>query len=180
MKYYKSMLMKCNYCVMLIGVICFLETLLTGVIGVVRGYSMQGYWHFFGLACIVCIGYCMFLSQYRRSIMSYAFFAMAMYCLVIGLPQGHYLAEGKEYYEKGMFQEALGEFEKETQTWYLRLKYNLDERIAMTMMARTYCQLKKYDKAREIYELIISRYPGFYAEQAKEQIDKLSLFENNN
>ncbi len=90
------------------------------------------------------------------------------------LSQGGYLKEAEKYYSTGQYQQALLTYEKEAQTWYHLLKYNYNERVAMNMIAKTYCQLGDFDSARDTYNLMIDRYPGeFYAGRAQERLVKL-------
>jgi len=148
-----------------IGLCCCLQFIVVGIIGVVRGYSVQGFWSSF-----VMYGGTLFLllltPRRSKKIKKKAIFCfvpiMIMYAILIRKPQGDHYRRGEEYYAQGRYQKALQEFKKETQTWYLRLDYNHNESIAMLLMAETYCQLADFDKARETYKLILRRRYQYY------------------
>lgn len=155
-----------------LGLACYVQFFLVGAIGVLRGYSVAGLWPTWtvlvGLGCIAVSGRAM-----RRG-WSWLIIAMLLTpSLGHYLPQGDHAALGTALYEQGRYREALSEFEKETGTWYLRLTYNYKERSAAEGIAKTYCQLEEFDKARDMYKLIIARYPGFWGDGAKEYLDKL-------
>jgi len=159
----------------IVSVACCSLFLITGFIGVVRGYSVQSFFPIRAIVvAIACTWPCILLSKFRNGVISNILFVMIVYSLLIGMPQGRYLKRGREFYEQGQYQKALREFKEETQTWYLRLKYNIDECIAMDMMAKAYCRLVDFDNARDTYKLIIDRYPGHYADWAEKDLLRLN------
>ena len=165
-----------GWVLMIVGVVCCSLFLITGFIGVVCGYSVRLFFTMWIMkAAMICMWPCIILPKFRKSvIISNVFCVMIIYYSLIGMPQGRYLRRGREFYEQGRYQKALIEFKEETQTWYLRLKYNIDERIAMRMMAKAYCRLGDFDNARDTYKLIIDRYPGHYADRAEKDLLRLN------
>ena len=157
-----------------IGFCCCLQFWVVGLIGVFRGYSVQGYLSFY-----IMIGaflYVIFLSNSlsSRHMIILNFALLTFVCsTILSLPKGRYVKRGDDYYEQGQYQKALEEFEKETQTWYLRLTYNGYEDRAMVQMAQTHCQLEDFDEARGIYRLTIDRYPGFHGDRAQKYLEQL-------
>ena len=159
----------------IVGVACCSLFLITGFIGVVRGYSVQSFFPIWAMVVVmICMLPCIILPKFRKSVIFNFFFVMIVYSLLIGMPQSRHLKRGREFYEQGRYQKAMREFKEETQTWYLRLKYNIGESIAMYMMAKAYCQLEDFDNARDTYKLIIDRYPGHYADQAEKDLLRLN------
>ena len=165
-----------GWVLMIVGVACCSLFLITGFIRVACGYSVQLFFTMWVMeAAMICMWPCIILPKFRKSvIISNIFCVMIIYYSLIGIPQGLHMSRGREFYEQGQYQKALIEFKEETQTWYLRLKYNTDERIAMRMMAKAYCRLGDFDNARDTYKLIIDRYPGHYADRAEKDLLRLN------
>jgi tetratricopeptide (TPR) repeat protein len=175
MKRLKSTLLTLRQVLIFIGLCGCFQLLVVGLIGVARGYSVQGFWsEWIAIASVFCL---IFLAppqkESRKNVIFYIVIFTLMYSSLVGIAQNRYKKLGKKYYEQGRYQQALEEFKKETQTWYLRLKYNSHEDRAMEMMAKTYCQLEDFDKARDTYELITHRYSGFYGGRAEEYLERL-------
>lgn len=175
MKRLKSTLLTLRRVLIFIGLCGCFQLLVVGLIGVARGYSVQGFWsEWIAIASVFCL---IFLAppqkENRKNVIFYIVIFTLMYSSLVGIAQNRYKKLGKKYYEQGRYQQALEEFKKETQTWYLRLKYNPHEDSAMEMMAKTYCQLQDFDKARDIYKLIMRRYPRFYGGRAEEYLESL-------
>lgn len=148
-----------------IGLCCFLQFIVVGIIGVVRGYSVQGFWSSFVMysgASFVLLLTPRRSKEFKKKSIFYLVSIMIMYSVLIRGAQGDHYKRGEEYYTQGRYQKALQEFKKETQTWYLRLDYNHNESRAMLLMAETYCQLADFDKARETYKLILRRRYRYY------------------
>lgn len=169
MKRLKSTLLTLRRVLIFIGLCGCFQLLVVGLIGVARGYSVQGFWsEWIAIASVFCL---IFLAppqkENRKNVIFYIVIFTLMYSSIVGIAQSRYKRPGKKYYEQGRYHEALQELKKQMQTWYLRLKYNPYEDGAMEMMAKTYCQLQDFDKARETYKLIMRRYPGFYAANAE-------------
>jgi len=148
---------------LLLGIGCCVVCIAAGIVGVARGYSVQGMWViwvFFGGP--ICVGYG--VKSLKRGVMrigAYSMLYAALSCfMMIGIQGKHYL-QGQEHYREGRYAEALEEFAKETEIWYLRLTYNSTEDNAMNMKAKSYCQLGEFDKALETYNVVFERYSGF-------------------
>lgn len=86
--------------------------------------------------------------------------------------QGRHRKRGDEYYEQGNYHQAIEEFKKETETWYLHLKYNIDEEPAMNMLAKSYYKVGDFDNARKTYKMMVDRYAGYFSEEAKKYLEK--------
>jgi len=157
-----------------IGLCCFLQFLIVALISVIRGYSTKTV-----LSDVICVvGLLLILPYYPRQkrpvICIYVFSFMIGFFSLISLSQGGYIEKAKAYYSAGQYQQALQTYEKEAQTWYHLLRYNYQERKAMNMIAKTYCQLGDFDSARDTYNLMIDRYSGeYYAGLAQELLVKL-------
>ena len=169
MKRLKSTLLTLRWVLIFIGLCGCFQLFAVGLFGVARGYSVQGFWSIWiAIACAFCL---LFMAppqkQNRKNVIYYFASFTFMYFSLVSIAQMRYERQGKDYYEQGRYQQALEEFKKEMQTWYLRLMYNHRESSVMEMMAKTYCQLQDFDKARETYKLIMHRYPGFYAVRAE-------------
>jgi tetratricopeptide (TPR) repeat protein len=169
MKRLKSTLLTLRRVLIFIGLCGCFQLFAVGLFGVARGYSVQGFWSIWiAIACAFCL---LILSprqkQTRKNVIYYFAVFTFMYYSLVSIAQTSYERQGKDYYEQGRYQQALEEFKKEFQTWYLRFMYNYREGSVMEMMAKTYCQLQDFDKARETYKLIMRRYPGFYAARAE-------------
>jgi tetratricopeptide (TPR) repeat protein len=157
-----------------IGICCCLQFLIVGLIGVIRGYTTNTI-----LSDVIFVVGLFFILPYyprqkRPDICIYFISFMIVYTSLIGLSQGRYIKKAEAYYSAGQYQQALQTYEKEVQTWYHLLKYNYHERIAMNMIAKTYCQLEDFDSAHDTYNLMLDRYSGeYYAGLAQERLVKL-------
>lgn len=148
-----------------IGLCCCLQFIVVGIIGVVRGYSVQEFWPSFVMysgASFVLLLTPRRSKKIKINVIFGFISIMIMYSALIMGAQGDHYRRGQEYYAQGRYQKALQEFKKETQTWYLRLDYNHNESSAMLLMAETYCQLADFDKARETYKLVLHRRYQYY------------------
>lgn len=175
MKRLKSTLLTLRQVLIFIGLCGCFQLFAVGLFGVARGYSVQGFWSIWvAIACVFCL---LFLAprqkQSRKNVIYYFAVFTIMYFSLVSIAQTRYERQGKDYYEQGRYQEALQEFKKENKTWYLRLMYNHNEDRAMEMMAKTYCQLEDFDKARDTYKLITHRYPGFRGGRAEKYLERL-------
>ncbi len=170
----KPLFITINRVLIVIGAACFLSVVAVGIIGVVRGYSVQSFWPMWILLFgQISFSPSIFVRQIRIKAMVNTLYVAPIYLLLLMLIHGHHYEIGKKFYDHRVYGEALEEFRKETETWYLQLQYNTSEAHAMEMIAKTYCQLEDFDKARETYKLIIYRYPGFYANRAEKYLRKL-------
>jgi len=157
-----------------IGICCLLQFFIVSLIGVIRGYTTETV-----LSDVIFVVGLFFILPYyprqKRPIICIYFISfMIGSASLLSLCHGNYAEKGGIYYEQCQYKEALQFFKKETQTWYLRLRYNHHERNAIEMMAKTYCQLEDFDNARNTYKLIIDRYRGHYADQAEKDLLRLN------
>jgi tetratricopeptide (TPR) repeat protein len=89
------------------------------------------------------------------------------------LTNSNYYRRGQEYYQQGKYDLAISEFREGIEPWYRRLDYNWSEDSSLMEMAKSYCQLENYDKAREIYLLIQKRRFDYYGGRAAESVKSL-------
>ncbi|MBN1345540.1 MAG: tetratricopeptide repeat protein [Phycisphaerae bacterium] len=170
-----SPLLRVSQGLMALGVICCFQIVIAGLVGVVRGYSVQGYWPigilFAGMVLIMVSG------QVHLHPRHGTWFVVV--CLAVtNLPRGGQHAEqGDTLFKQGRYREAVPEYEKELNTWYLRLTYNYHEAHASEQIAKGYCELEQFDKARAMYRRIMAMYPGFYGDRAKDYLDELDAGE---
>ena len=157
-----------------IGICCLLQFFIVALIGVIRGYTSETV-----LSDVVfVVGLFLILPLYPRKkrpiICIYFILFMIIYTSSISSCRGYHAEKGDVYYSSGRYRKALQAYEKEVQTWYHLLRYNYHEKIAMNMMAKTYCQLEDFDNARNTYKLIIDRYSGYYADRAEKDLLRLN------
>ena len=156
-----------------IGTCCLLQFFIVGPIGLIHSQSAEK------VSDVIFIVGLLFILPYyprkRRPLICINFVSfMIIYTLLLTWCHGYHAKRGGAYYYQGQYQEALQSFKKETQIWYLRLRYNYHERKAIKMMAETYCQLEDFDSARDTYNLMIDQYPGTsYVDLAQERLDNL-------
>ena len=159
-----------------VGIGCAAPVMVVAVMGMARGHTTVTRLWFVPLAILV-IGELLVLRGTGGKTRIYAaifynIFVVA-YVLFPVLVQGRYGAKGKEHYRRGQYEDALEDFENEAGAWYLRWQYNRHEAKAMAMAAKSHCQLGNFDEAREIYWLIMERYPGEAAEGARADVARL-------
>jgi pentatricopeptide repeat protein len=165
--------------ILIAGIIGCAQYFAVGIIGVIRGYSIQSFAPLY-IALISMLTILMIcairknnLSRWKQNVLViFACSPIYCYCL-IGIQQGKYSMKGKEYYRQGQYSESIQYFRKVTETWYLPLVYNNSEDSSLTKMADAYCQLGNFDKAREIYQLVQQRYHTFYGGYATKSIKSL-------
>ncbi len=174
---YSSEIVMIRWVLTIIGICCCLQYLLFGIIGVVRGYSTHGLWSLNLLALGVVL---MFPVPRFKGLLSIPLimvtYMIILYILFMG--QLKHMMAGGEYSRQGQYQEAMREFTlaSSSESWYLRLNYRhkpFDELILLKI-ARTSSKLGDLDKAREVYQLLIDRYPrSKYVDDAKESLQNL-------
>ena len=94
---------------------------------------------------------------------------------IVGISQGRHHSKGDEWYEMGQYHEAIAEYRKEMDTWYLRLRYNYKEAQSLCGLAQCYGQLGQFEKARETYLQMTAWFHGFYKERAEERLTDLDI-----
>lgn len=154
-----------------IGLFCYLQYLVLGVLGVIIGYSIQMVWSKYILILAgPFVLFVIFIPRYR--IIGYIVSLMIIHYgtlfLLTSLGQENHIKQGKRYYEQAQYQAAIEELKKgsETYTWHMRLNYSYpySEGQALKMLARTYCQLGEFAKAADALRLIKRRYPRSLSE----------------
>lgn len=154
----------------LIGLICCIQFFIIGILGAARGYSIQSYVPSYisqlGILILLCIG----PIDVKKS---FAISTMLIYICIIGMPQGRYDKNGQLLYKQKNYLGALKEFEKECETWYLRLKYNYHEETSLFGIAKCYSQLEEFDKAKLTYEKMIRQFDDYYKKRAEESLQTL-------
>ncbi|MCE5187336.1 MAG: tetratricopeptide repeat protein [Planctomycetaceae bacterium] len=148
-----------------IGIVCCLILVISSLIGLIRGYSIQNTYLLWLLPIVIlCVP---FRVRKGRSAFITWFFWLVVYAqLFTGIVQGRHYRAGLTFYNQGAYRGAIEEFEKETQLWYLKLGVNVSQPHAMLMLAKSYYQVGDFDKARDTYKLVVIRYSGTAYEPA--------------
>jgi tetratricopeptide (TPR) repeat protein len=158
-----------------IGVAGIGQYVVFAIIGVVRGYSVQSMtptWVMMG-------GYILFLlaSQFGSRKIQARSSMISSFCLIPylvgGTLQGRYQTIGDEFYQQKNYPAAITMYQKEVNTWYLRLGYNYNEQTSWFGIAQAYCQLENYKQARETYQTLFKMARGYYKERAQEELANL-------
>lgn len=161
------------------GIIGCTQYFIVGIIGVIRGYSIQSYIpsYIALMSMLILSMFCALQSKklaiWKQNVIWTIALSPVLCSSLIGIQQIKYSMKGDEYYEKGQYAESIQYYRKKTETWYLPLVYNSSEGSSLTKMAEAYCQLGNFDKAKEIYQLIQKRYSDFYGYYAAKKIKSL-------
>jgi pentatricopeptide repeat protein len=163
------------------GICCCLQFLIIGLIGVVRGYPIESYLPFhimlIGSIILVFLG----LTSKKSIVWVLGFFSLICPSIIEN-QQTSYHIKGEEFYAHKQYEEAIKEFRKETETWYLRFAYNAYEVPALNRMVKSYCQLGDFNEALNILSLIAKRHPGvsnYYANKEIARIEAALIKVNN-
>jgi hypothetical protein len=163
-----------------VGVVCVGQFFIIALIGVIRGYSVQS----FMPVCVMLGGVFLLLpcpgwmSEYSKETkktnwISYLISFCIIFMSVVGLLQGRYEELGDEFYEQKNYSAAITLYQKEVDTWYLRLRYNTSEKISLFGIARSYCQLENFEQGRQAWQRLGKMARGFYQEVAQRELAKL-------
>jgi tetratricopeptide (TPR) repeat protein len=165
-----------------IGLACVGQFFIFALIGVIRGYSVQSMaplWVMLGgLILLLLSPECMIAFYYskeakRPNWISY----LSSFCLilmsVVGLLQGRYQKLGDEFYEQKNYLAAITMYQKEVDTWYLRLRYNTNENTSLFGIARSYCQMENFEQGRQAYQRLHQMARGYYQERSREELVEL-------
>lgn len=161
--------------VLWVGIACLLQFLVFGAIGVARGYSIQSW-----IPAWVMIGGIILLIPFSRKHVVASFlssFTLIVFSLV-SISQGDHQREADKLYDTGAYAEAMTEYRKELDTWYLHLSYNHREGPSLDGIAKCQSQLEKFTEARETYDTMVSRLRGFHKKRAEEAIADLDTHLN--
>ena len=145
--------------IIVVGITLCCQFFVCGIIGVIRGYSIQSRTP----VIILLVGLFILLPFIKRySYLSYLYSFMIIYFCVTKTFQGHYKIDGDDLYDQGNYQAAMYEYKKETETWYSRLSYNYHEAPSMLRIAECYAQLEEFDQARATYKKASEIFEGYY------------------
>jgi hypothetical protein len=172
------------------GLACIGQFFVVALIGVIRGYSVQSYvplYVMLGGSVLVPIGYvrrCIVLGEELskmtwRQIPGFIWmFYLAIFfpglVSIVGIMQSRYAKQGEEFYKLKNYSAAITLYQKEVDTWYLRLKYNLNEDRSLFGIARSYCQLENFEQARQTYQRLFEMSRGYYQERSQEELTELN------
>ncbi len=146
------------------GLVCCLQFLLVGAVGVMRGSSVQSWTP----AVIFLMGAFLLIPFHRRHKgISFLSSLCLIVLAVVGASQGRHQKRGEELYEEGKYEEAITELRQEIDTWYLRLKYNYHEAPSLFQIAQCQSQLGRFEEARETYREVEEKFRGFQKDRAQ-------------
>ncbi len=146
------------YLSFVVAVVCCLILVINGCVGVFRGYSVQS--PISAFLPLVLLLACVGVNRISLRVFNNCFILfITCYFLLSCFPGWNY-RKGLKFYHEGNYAEAAIEFEKENQFWYHKVTRNISEPSSMNELARSYCQLEEFDKARSVFELSLSRYRG--------------------
>jgi len=150
-----------------VGLACLLQFLVFAGIGVARGYSIQNW----APLWIMLAGVFLVMPFARtHAMVSFLSSASLILFALVAISQGGHGNKGDELYESGKFADAMMEYRKEIDTWYLRLCYNYHEAPCMDGIARCQSQLEEFGEARETYAAMRSMFRGYYKKRAEEEL----------
>ena len=176
----KVTLTTANKILIAIGLAGVVQYLACSLIGLIRGYSIQSYWpQYICLAgCLLLLApiYLFALQNKNHPVLSKLSVISSLFLIYMMLPGfflGNHRQAGDELYEQHDYAAALAEYQEETNTWYLRLKYNYNEAPGTYRIGQCYAQLGEFNKAREFYQQTTDRFHGLYHERAMESLAEL-------
>jgi len=153
--------------ILTIGIACCVQFILFGIIGVVRGFSVQSWTP----AWVLLIGVFIMLP-FRQ--FSYLSSGMIIVLSLISINQGKYQTRGDDLYDQGQYTAAMSQYRKEVDTWYLRLRYNYNDGPSMLGLAKCCAQLGQFEKSRETYAKMVEIFHGYYGERADSELYQYS------
>jgi len=175
--------------------VCLGQFLVFGIIGVIRGYSVQSWiphrimlgGNF--LASIVFVANIFVFSDELRKketwreffpwqfIRIYGIFFLTLFCgglgSIVSIHQGHYQPQADELYKQKNYPAAIAMYQKEVGTWYLRLSYNYREAPSLFGTAQAYCQLEDFEQARKTYQFLSKMARGYYQDRSSVELYEL-------
>lgn len=166
-----------------VGLVCTGQFFVCSLIGLFRGYSVQSLWPVWIMlgGVFILLGaksngtlICNYKAV-KRSWMSYLVSFSLIYFSIIGILQGRFRNIGDDLFDKGEYSAAIGYYQKEIDTWYLRLKYNHNEDSSLFSVAESYCQMEDFDQARKTYLLVAERSKGYYKDRSTGEAVELDL-----
>lgn len=152
------------------GLACCSQFLVVGAIGVIRGYSVQSWaphW-------VMLIGILLMIPFSRKNnLVSYFTSGLLILTSLVSIFQGQHETKGDEWYDSGQYKDAITEYRKEIDTWYLRLRFNHNEDQSLFGLAQCYSQLGQFEKARETYTTLAAISQGYYRGRAEKELSVL-------
>ena len=143
-----------------------LQFLVFGLVGVVRGYSVQSWipsW-------LLLAGFILLIPiSLKHKLVSILFPALLILFSLVGMSQGKHQKRGETLQEEGKHEEAIVEFRKEIDTWYHRLRFNPQEATSLFGIASSHAELEQFDEARETYLEMMHKCRGYYRGRAEEE-----------
>ncbi len=172
-----------------IGLACLGQFLIVAIIGVLRGYSIQSYapmYVMLGGSILMMIGHAgrnfSFSEEipqmtWRQTLSFYSTIYLVFFVWGInsipGAMQGRYRNQGDEFYKQKNYPAAIALYQKEVDTWYLRLRYNSHEDNCLFGIAQSYCQLENFEQARQTYQRLHKMARGYYKERSQTELAEL-------
>lgn len=159
-----------------IGLAGLCQHLVFAVIGILRGYSIQSMipdWVMLGGLFLFLLAGSQFSSRKTQARISLTGSFYIILFSIVGILQGRYEAKGEELYKQANYPAAAAMYQKEVNTWYLRLRYNYNEQKSLYGIARSYGQLENYEQARQTYQFLSKMARGFYKKRAQEELASL-------
>ena len=166
------------------GLICIGQFFVFALIGVVRGYSVQSWtphWVLLGgiillLPCLNRFGW--LTGDEGSQKWSVRTSSLISFCIiltsVVSILQGRNHRLGDQFYEQKNYQTAITMYQKEIDTWYLRLRYNYREDMSLFGIAQSYCQLGDFEQGRQTYQRLIKMSRGYYHERGQSELHELN------
>jgi len=166
-----------------VGLVCTGQFFVCSLIGVFRGYSVQSWWPIWimlGGVFALLVPQCGMPFMCRGKSAKYLWISfLVSFCIIFfsiaGMSQGKYREQGDALFKQGEYSVAIGIYQKEIDTWYLRLRYNYHEDACLFQVAECYCQMEDFDQARQMYRFVTERYKGYYKERSAAEAAELDV-----
>lgn len=165
------------------GLICIGQFFVFAAIGVIRSYSIQSWtphWILLGgiILLLPCLNRFGWLTGDKKSQKwSSRTSSLVSFCIilisVVGILQGRNYELGKKFYEQKNYKAAITMYQKEIDTWYLRLTYNYREDMSLFGIAQSYCQLGDFEQARKTYQRLVEMSRGYYKGRGQDELAEL-------
>ncbi|MEN6308138.1 MAG: tetratricopeptide repeat protein [Anaerohalosphaeraceae bacterium] len=166
-----------------IGLACLGQFLIVAIIGVLRGYSVQsfipiwvmlgGYLPLFSFQLYDGWMSDVYKDKKQSSWISYVSSFSIIFLSIPGILQGRCQTRGDEFYKQKNYPTAIAMYQKELDTWYLRLCYNYREDTSLFGIAQSYCQLENFEQARQTYQRLHKMARGYYKERSQTELAEL-------
>ena len=155
------------------GVVCLMQYLFIAFFDVIRGQAIDRDWLIrvmvvgvIFLSMLIIVFRCLRMATPKKWMILILCSAIIVLVHVHAFTlHGTFTHQGDVRYDEGLYNEAMNLYQKELNTWYLKLNVNLWDNSALVGIAQVHCQKEEFTKAEQVYELIIKEYPdeGDYA-----------------